>query len=152
MAEVLEMDFDLNGLYHVKVDAKGRMPLPAQLRNALPENLVDFKVTVSPEGDCLYLFSSEGFNRWVRQAFENRFGKADGTSLLERKLRSKLKSRVRDVSLDSAGRIMLSPDQREKAGIEKDVCVIGNEGYIEIWDEDRRTAFDEDVDLSILFG
>ena len=64
MAEVLEMDFDLNGLYHVKVDAKGRMPLPAQLRNALPENMVDFKVTVSPEGDCLYLFSSEGFNRW----------------------------------------------------------------------------------------
>ena len=36
-------------------------------------------------------------------------------------------------------------------GIEKDVVVVGNTGYFEIWDAKRYDRVDEDTDLGLLF-
>lgn len=149
MAEETEKVVDLNSAYRHKVDAKGRMSLPAAFRKVLSTDLV---VTRNPKDECLYVFEPQGFNTWVVKVFEDKFGKYDATDDMHVRLRRKLKSRASDVSIDASGRVMLSAEQREAVGIDKDVVVVGNTGYFEIWDAKRYDHVDEDTDLSLLFG
>lgn len=149
MAEDANTVINLNGSFHHKVDAKGRMSLPASFRKALPTDLV---VTIDPFGECLRVYVTSAFNAWVKQVFVDKFDGYDSTNRQHVRLRGKLKARAADVSIDAAGRIMLPSGQREEVGIDKDVVVAGNEGYFEIWDAKRFDQDDEDSDLAILFG
>ncbi len=149
MADDTNKVVNLNGAYRHKVDAKGRMSLPASFRKVLSTDLV---VTRSPKDECLYVFEPEGFNNWVESVFVDKFGKYDSTNDLHVALRRKLKARAVDVSIDASGRIMLSSDQRAHVDIDKDVVAVGNTGYFEIWDAKRYDQVDEDTDLSLLFG
>ena len=149
MAEDNERVVDLNSAYRHKVDAKGRMSLPASFRKVLSSDLV---VTRNPKDECLYVFEPEGFNSWVAKVFKDKFGAFDDTNDLHLKLRRKLKSRAADVTVDASGRIMLPAEQRAAVGIDKDVVVVGNTGYFEIWDAQRYDQDDAETDLSLLFG
>lgn len=140
---------DLNGEFRFKVDAKGRMSLPAKFRKVLSTDLV---VTLNPKDECLYVFESTGFNAWVAKVFRDKFGKYDETNDLHIRLRRKLKSRAKDVEVDGSGRIMLTAEARATVGIDKDVVVVGNTGYFEIWDAKRYESQDDDTDLGVLFG
>ena len=148
MAEDTEKVVDLNSAYRHKVDAKGRMSLPSSFRKVLSTDLV---VTRNPKDECLYVFEPQAFNDWVAGVFEDKFEKYDRTNDLHVRLRRKLKARAADVSVDASGRIMISAEQREAVGIEKDVVVVGNTGYFEIWDAKRYDRVDEDTDLGLLF-
>ena len=114
---------DLNGEFRFKVDAKGRMSLPAKFRKVLSTDLVVTK-----------------------------FGKYDSSNDLHVRLRRKLKARAKDVEVDGSGRIMLPTEAREATDIDKDVVVVGNTGYFEVWDAKRYEAQDDDTDLGVLFG
>ena len=149
MAEEDNKVVDLNSAYRHKVDAKGRMSLPASFRKVLSTDLV---VTRNPKDECLYVFEPAAFNNWVARVFEDKFEKYDATNDLHVRLRRKLKSRAADVSIDASGRIMISAEQREAVGIDKDVVVVGNTGYFEIWDAKRYDAVDDETDLGLLFG
>ena len=47
-------------------------------------------------------------------------------------------SRAKDVGLDGAGRILLPPDSRQEAGLQKDVTLVGGGlAWFEIWDRRR---------------
>ncbi len=148
MAEEGNKVVDLNSAYRHKVDAKGRMSLPASFRKVLSTDLV---VTRNPKDECLYVFEPNAFNAWVAGVFEDKFEKFDRTNDLHVRLRRKLKSRAADVSIDAAGRIMISAEQREAVGIDKEVVVVGNTGYFEIWDAKRYDAVDDETDLGLLF-
>lgn len=139
---------DLNGAYNHKVDAKGRVALPSVYRKVLPTDLV---VTRNPKDECLQVFTPDGFNDWVEGVFEDKFGKYDRSSTKHQALRRALKSRTLDVTIDAAGRITLSPEQRQAVGIEKDVTVVGGTGFFEIWDAKRFEKQDTTVDLGELF-
>ena len=149
MAEDTDKMVNLNGSFRHKVDAKGRMSLPASFRKVLPTDLV---VTIDPFDECLRVYVTDAFNDWVDQVFEDKFQGYDSTNRQHVRLRGKLKARAADVSIDSAGRIMLPADQRASVDIDKDVVVAGNTGYFEIWDAKRYDEPDEDADLSLLFG
>ena len=140
---------DLNGEFRFKTDAKGRMSLPAKFRKVLPSELV---VTLGPEDDSIWVFEVEAFNSWVNTLFEKRFGGYDPSDKTHFALRRKLKARAFDVQVDTAGRIMLPADQRAKVGIDRDVVIVGNTGYFEVWDAKRYEAADEEVDLGLLFS
>ena len=141
---------DLNGSYRFKTDAKGRVSLPAKFRKVLSEDLV---VTGSLTGDYLMVFDgSESFNAWVDGIFADKFGGYNSTSREHLKLRSALKGNAFDVQPDSAGRILLPADLRAKAGIGKEVVVVGNTGFFEVWSEERRAELVESVDFSSLLS
>ncbi|MDO4503281.1 MAG: division/cell wall cluster transcriptional repressor MraZ [Coriobacteriia bacterium] len=149
---------DLMGEYRHKVDAKGRLSLPAKFRKALSTESeaeaaapVELVITIDPSDECLYVFEPEGFNEWVASFFE-KDGGFDARSKKHTAVRRKLKSRAREVEVDGAGRINLSAGQRESVGIAKDVVLVGNTGYFEIWDAQKWDESYEDVDLeSMLF-
>ena len=140
--------FDLNGEFRFKVDAKGRIQMPAKFRKVLSNDLV---VSISPHDECLWVFEPVEFDAWVEQVFIDRFGGYNSSSRLHQGLRRKLKRRARDVEVDSAGRIMLPADMREAVGIDKDVVIIGNTGYFEVFDAKRCDEVEKLYDFDELF-
>ncbi len=140
---------DLNGRFNFKVDSKGRVALPAKFRKVLSKDLI---VTPDPRDECLYVFEVPAFNNWVETLFKDKFGGYKSTDALQVKLRRKLKARASDVSVDTAGRIMLTPEARDTVDIDKDVVIVGNTGYFEIWDAKRYEQDDEDVDLKLFYS
>ena len=140
---------DLNGEFRFKVDGKGRVSLPAKFRRALSKDLV---VTRDLEDECLYVFETPEFNAWINRLFEERFGGYKASSRQHVAMRRKLKGRARDVEVDASGRIMLTGELREAVGIDKDVVMIGNTGYFEIWDAKRYEQVDEETDLSLFYS
>ena len=142
---------DLNGEFRFKTDAKGRMSLPAKFRKALSSELV---VTRDPDKDeYLMVFEAEAFDEWVASLFDSAFeGGYNPTNRKHQAFRRKLKSRADDVQVDSAGRIMLPAEQREAVGINRDVAIVGNTGYFEVWDAKRYEKADAEIDLSELFS
>ncbi len=138
---------DLNGEFHFKVDAKGRVALPAKFRKVLSKDLV---VTLELSDECIYVFETPDFNNWVNKLFVDNFGEFKESDRRHVNLRRKLKARANDVEIDASGRIMLSADVRSAAGIDKEVVIVGNTGRFEIWDAKRYEQVDEEVDLGLL--
>lgn len=146
--ELPRAEVDLNGEFHLKVDGKGRVTLPAKFRKVLSKDLV---VTLEPTDECVYAFEAPDFNQWVESVMGGAFPERKANDRQQDKYHRALKSRARDVEVDSAGRIMLSADMREACGIDKDIIVVGNGSRFEVWDAERYEAMMDDVDLSLLF-
>lgn len=141
---------DLNGSFRFKTDAKGRVSLPAKFRKVLSEDLV---VTLALTQDHLLVFDGQdSFNAWVEDIFVDMFGGYNSTNREQMKLRSFLKGSAFDVQQDSAGRILLPADLREKAGVGKEVVIVGNTGFFEVWSEKRRAELVEEIDISSLLS
>ncbi|MCH4220889.1 MAG: division/cell wall cluster transcriptional repressor MraZ [Eggerthellaceae bacterium] len=105
---------------------------------------------MSPNGDCLYVFDSDGFGVWVNSLFQ-REGGFDASNSRHVRTRKVLNSRAKSVEIDGSGRIGLSADQREHATLDKDVVVVGDSDHFEIWDAKRWDDFCSSVDLSAIF-
>lgn len=142
-------EVDLFGEFRFKVDAKGRLALPAKFRKVLSKDLV---VSRELTDECLYVFEPDGFNDWVTQLFEDKFGGYNATNRQHVKLRTKLKSNADNVEVDSAGRIVLNAKMREACGIDKEVVLVGNTGHFEIWDAKAYDEAFEDIDLGIFYS
>lgn len=110
------------------VDDKGRVSLPAKQRKALPDELV---VVPSPIDQSLYVFSEEGYDKWIDDFFPEGF---NPRSRSDQRFRKKLFDSAENVVVDAAGRIKLSAEHRKLVGIEKNVMVIGNDDHLEIED------------------
>lgn len=50
-----------------------------------------------------------------------------------------------DVEVDSAARVLISPELRAAAGITKDVMLLGMGSHFELWDADRYAAHEAEV-------
>lgn len=129
-----------------KLDAKGRLSLPAEFRKVLSENL---RVTPDPTDQCLLVFETEAFSAWVESLLKRRVAIAQATErwLAQRKV---LNSRAKPCEVDNSGRIHLSPQQRDSASLDKDVVIVGDTDHFEIWDEERWNQFVEDTDVASL--
>lgn len=137
---------ELLGEYRHKLDAKGRLSLPADFRKALSTNL---KVTPDPKNQCLYVFETEAFNAWVNSLFESDGGWSSSKSKMVAQ-RKVLNSRAKKCEVDNSGRIHLSQAQRDLVSLDRSVVIIGDEDHFEIWDEQRWDEFCADVDLASL--
>lgn len=141
---------DLNGTYRFKLDTKGRVSLPAKFRKVLPEDLV---VAVSLTGEFLMVFDSqESFNEWVDGVIIDKYGEFRRNNREHMLAKSYLKGSAFDVQCDSAGRILLPADVRDKVGIKRDVAIVGNTGFFEVWDDERRSAVSQEFDPASLLG
>ena len=137
----------LVGEFHHKLDAKGRVSLPSDFRKSLPKNL---KVTQAPKETCLFVFEADAFDNWVDSLFAAQGG-YNPANLQHDRARRLLNSRAADVEIDSAGRISISADLRDFAGLDKEVVIVGNGDHVEIWDAKRWTEFVNEFDLDSLF-
>ncbi|MEZ5095120.1 MAG: division/cell wall cluster transcriptional repressor MraZ [Nocardioides sp.] len=113
------------GTYTPKLDAKGRLFLPAKFREQLEEGLM---VTRGQER-CLTLYSLRDF-----EALTERLREASLTQKATRDYVRLLTSGAFQESPDKQGRITLAPLLRDYASLTKDVVVIGAMNHVEIWE------------------
>lgn len=137
---------ELIGEYRHKLDAKGRLSLPAGFRKVLKQDLM---VTPDPKDQCLYVFETEAFTAWVDSLFESKGGWSPSNSVMVAQ-RKVLNSRAKKCDIDNSGRIHLSQVLREQVGLDKAVAIIGDTDHFEIWDAQRWDDFCAEVDVASL--
>ena len=138
---------NLYGAYTHNVDAKGRLSLPAKFRKKLPEDLV---VMVDPRKQCLFVFSEEGYDDYVNNLLFAKKGGYDPLNAEHEELRRQISEFADGVTVDSAGRINLADRLCRVVGVTREVELIGNAGYFEIWDVKRREEARAAVNLNDL--
>lgn len=128
------------------LDAKGRMSIPARHRDVL---LADeegrLTLTRHPDG-CLMLYP--------RSIWETKREQIAALPASARALQRLLLGSAQDVEMDGAGRILVSPELRTAAGLDREVMLLGLGSNFELWDRPTWEARSiEDVnklDASIL--
>ena len=126
--------FQVRGQFDVRMDGKGRLPLPVRLRHALEASSDDRLVLAAYDGGLMGFTES----RWRRM--ERRLA---GASVFNRRTRNFLLAFVAgacEVEPDGQGRMLLPRSLRSRAGLERRCVVVSYLGMIEIWDADRWAA------------
>ena len=131
-----------DGSYRHKIDAKGRLSLPADYRRELKQ---DLKLVLSPDKDhpSIWVFDPDEFTEWLNGYFEKRGG-FDPSNRKMANWRKVMSARAAKCQLDDNGRIRLTAEQRERACLGSEVMIIGDVDHLEIWDADRWAAFEEE--------
>jgi len=116
--------------YECKLDAKGRMVLPARIKTQLPE----------PDGGGQELVIRRGFEQcliiYPMVEFKKVFSKISGLNEFNeeyRKLQRNFLSGVVTVELDNNGRFLIPKNMLAYAQVEKDAMLVGTGSKVEIW-------------------
>lgn len=110
----------------VKIDAKGRLRIPA---NALSElgDCTEFFIT-SEDGKCARVYPLRIWN-----GVEKRLAGAHLHNDNKRKLLIRAKYFGQTVTMDKQGRVLIPVVLRETAQIKGDVDLLGYSKYLEVW-------------------
>lgn len=125
----------MKGEYRHTIDAKGRLFIPAKLREVLGEHFV---VTKGLD-NCLFAYPQEEWD-----GLEERIAALPMSK--SRRLQRFFVSSASDVDADKQGRILIPPALRGYAGLEHDVTVIGMLNRAEIWDSAAWDAYSGELD------
>ena len=124
-----------SGTYTPKLDDKGRLILPAKFRDDTKEGLV---ITRGQE-HALDIRTSADF-----AAFTEKFKNASQTDARMRAYGRMLFALASEQVPDKQGRVMLTPELRSYAGLERDAVVIGVYDRIEVWEPGRWSTYTAD--------
>ncbi|WP_374621595.1 division/cell wall cluster transcriptional repressor MraZ [Pandoraea sp.] len=114
------------GASALSLDAKGRMSIPARHRDVLQGD-AQGKVTITKHPDgCLLLFP--------RPEWEIFRGKIAALPMDAHWWRRIFLGNAADVEMDSAGRVLVAPELRAAAGMDKEVMLLGMGSHFELWD------------------
>lgn len=113
----------MTGEYQHSLDSKGRLFIPAKMRDELGEV---FYITLSMD-KCLSAYSSENWKLFS--------DKVDAMSYVKQRKMRPLFAYAAKCELDSQGRILIPAHLREYAGLTKNVTVVGCNNHAEFWDE-----------------
>ena len=128
------------GEYEHSVDAKGRLIMPAKLREGLDEV---FMITKGLDG-CLFAYSK---TEW--QVFED---KLKGLPLTDKNARDFTRfflAGAAECEFDKQGRFLIAGNLREFAGMTKEVVIIGVNTRIEIWSKDKWISYSKDENQNV---
>ena len=118
----------MTGEYQHTLDSKGRLSIPARLREDLGNV---FYVTLSMD-KCLSAYSSESWETLTEKVNDMPYVK-------QRKMRP-LFAYAAKCEVDAQGRILIPQNLRDFAGLTKNVAVVGCNNHAEFWDSDSWSA------------
>ena len=124
------------GTYHHRIDAKGRLPVPAPFRRSLGD---EGQVVVTLLDQCLAVYAP---SEWAR--LEVQLAALPAFSKTVKALTRLLASRAADCEIDVQGRILLPPALRTAAGLARDAVVVGVLNRFEVWSPESWAAFVRD--------
>ncbi len=113
------------GTFDYVMDERGRVPLPPVYRDAFREGLV---LSQGLPDQCLRVYTRQAFDKLAQEVLEDSTLTQGG-----RDLRRGFFGTARHAELDKQNRVLIPPPLRQVAGLEKQVQVVGNGEYLEIW-------------------
>lgn len=129
----------LIGEYEHSLDAKGRLIMPAKLREDIGEKFI---ITKGLDG-CLFGFSQ---NEWTN--FEEKLKTLPLTNKNARDFVRFFLSGATECEIDKQGRFLIASNLREYAEMEKEVAIIGVGTRIEIWNKEKWKQYNSDENIS----
>jgi MraZ protein len=131
------------GTYECKVDAKGRLLLPAPLKKQLSASLQDgFVLKRSVFQPCLELYPMSEWNLMMDKINGlNRFVKKNNDFI------RRFTAGVKVVEIDALGRLLIPKDLVSFASVSKDLVISSAVNIVEIWDKDLYEASISGADL-----
>lgn len=127
----------MKGEYRHTLDAKGRLFIPAKLR----EELGDSFVVTKGLDQCLFLYPQAAWDALEQKIRQLPMSKS-------RDLQRFFLSSASDVTVDKQGRIVVPPVLRSYAALDHDVTVIGVSERAEIWDTQAWDAYNGRLDAA----
>jgi MraZ protein len=136
------------GTYECKVDAKGRLLLPAPLKKQLAASLQEgFVLKRSVFQPCLELYPMAEWTVLMNKVNKlNRFVKKNNDFI------RRFTAGVKVVEIDNLGRLLIPKDLVVFASVSKDIVLSSAVNIIEIWDKDlyEKSIDDATVDFADL--
>ena len=123
------------GEYHCKIDSKGRLMLPSELRKQLdPLDQEQFVISRGVD-ECLSLYTMSEWTVVVDKLRNlNRF------KVKDRKFARMFQKGATKIPVDSNSRILLPNSLLGWAGIQKEIVIVANVDLWEIWDKSKYEA------------
>ena len=137
------------GATKVSLDAKGRMAIPTRYRERLAARC-DGEIVVTVDKDhCLLVYPLPDW-----EELERKLVRLPSMNRTARNIVRIMVGYATEVEMDGSGRILVSRELREFAGLEKAAMLIGQGNKFELWDEttwnEKRDAWlgeDDDGEL-----
>ena len=129
---------------NIPLDAKGRLIVPAPLRNALPNGVSSIIVTKLFDD---YLMAFDPYE-WRRRMDQLRG--MGHSQRYERQLIRAMAGRAYEVKLDRQGRALIPRKHLDLVGITDRATLAGVVDCIEIWDPDKYNEVQNDVDIEAI--
>lgn len=127
------------GEYEATIDSKGRFLLPGGIKKQLPDTTTSVVINRGFE-KCLNLYAIDAWNVIVEKIKKlNRF---------EPKVREFTRfffGGATEVTIDTAGRLLIPPTLKEYAELDKDILLSSDIDKVEIWDSKRYKKLFEDI-------
>ena len=115
------------GASSLTLDGKGRLSVPTRHRDVLSATAQGLlTITKHPHG-CLMVFPRPEWG-----LFRDRISALPMSAQWWKRI---FLGNAMDVELDSTGRILISPELRQGAGIVKDTVLLGMGNHFELWDK-----------------
>ncbi|NOT16254.1 MAG: division/cell wall cluster transcriptional repressor MraZ [Methylotenera sp.] len=116
------------GATHLSLDAKGRLAVPTKHREALQLQCAGDVVLTAHPHRCLLLYPQPAWE--PIQAKLMALSSFDKNSSALQRL---LVGFAEDTTMDSAGRLLVSPVLRDFAGLDKELMLVGQGSHFELW-------------------
>lgn len=127
------------GFSTVSIDTKGRLAVPSRFRERLTSLAGGCLVqTLSPLDRTIWLYP---VTEW--ELIENKLAVLSDFDKQSRRAKQMMRGYATDCQLDSQGRILLSQELREYAGINRQAVILGQGNKFEVWDQ---TSWEEQRD------
>lgn len=127
------------GEYYHTIDNKGRMILPAKLREGLGDKFIATKGL----DNCLFVYPMDEWKVLENKLKSLPFTRADARAFVRFFF-----SGATECEFDKQGRILIPSNLRQYAQLEKDVVIIGVSSRVEIWSKELWEAYSQSAEAS----
>ena len=127
----------LIGTFYHALEQKGRLSVPKKFRTYFEGRVV---ITLGLDG-CLFVFHTK--------QFEHLLDDQSHLSVASKRARDwtrLLTNNATEVEVDTLGRILVPENLRHKAGINKQVVIVGSLNRLEIWDQTTYHAYVSEIE------
>lgn len=118
------------GATALSLDAKGRLAIPARHRDALAAASGGQLVLTAHPHRCLLIYPAAAW-----EPIRDKVLSASSLNPQSAAIKRLLVGNAREENLDSAGRLLVAPELRQFAQLQKQVWLVGQGSHFEIWSD-----------------
>jgi MraZ protein len=119
------------GATKVVLDAKGRLAIPTRYRERLVSRCAGQIVVTVDKDHCLLVYPMQDW-----EELERKLVRLPSMNKVARNIVRIMVGYATEVEMDGNGRILISRELRDFAGLDKAAMLIGQGNKFELWDED----------------
>ena len=124
------------GEYNHTIDTKGRMIIPAKIR----EQLGDLCIVTKGLDNCLAIYTAEAWKK-ISTALQSQ----SSTKASVRALKRFVFCSAAELEYDKQVRVLIPVPLREYASLDKQAVIVGAGDHVEIWSREKFDFYDEQV-------